>query len=170
MISVFSLMHVRLWTTLVLLGLFCCQVYGQLILTEEENLAWVNKLRDEKDLSVKLEIVRARILADTNVFIPWIGDRYLLKKEKDSNKEDGICKPLLVVEGVPIQLNNLTSRKTVENLAKKLTTDNIVQLETGNDQSAKLFFAYFGQNGLCGIIFIKAKNRKAKRSLLRSKA
>lgn len=157
-------MHLRQWTTLVLLGLVCGQVYGQLILTKGENLAWVQKLRDEKDLSVKLEIVRARILADTNVFVQENGDRIIVQTGKDQHKQDGICKPLLIIEGVPIQINNITSRKTVENLAKKLTTNNIVQLEVASDQSA---LGHFGQNGLCGIILIKAKNRKARKSLLR---
>jgi hypothetical protein len=153
--------------TILIIGLLTWgQANGQLILTEEENLAWVKKLRVEKDLSVQLEVIKARILADTNVYVKSTGDVVTFKSGKNENKKDGLCRPILVVEGYFIKVDNNTDKQTIENLTKELTTDNIKQLEVVDGQKAK---DLFGQNGWCGVVLMTAKNKKAKKSLLRYK-
>jgi hypothetical protein len=157
----------RLRTIIFLFGLLTCgQVNGQLILTEDENLEWINKLREEKELNRQLSILRTRILADTNVYIKNIGDRVILKTEENRNKELGLCRPLLIVEGYFIQISNDTDEQVVKDLTKELTTDNVKQLEVVEAQKAK---DLFGQNGWCGVILLTTKNKKAKKSLLRFK-
>ncbi len=157
----------RLQTLTFLFGLLLYhQVNGQLILTEEENRAWTSKLRDEKDFSFQLEIIRARILVDTNVYVRNIGDRQILKKGKNENKKDALCRPVLLVDGHYIEITNDTDRKAIEKLAKELTTKNIKQIEVIAADKAR---ALFGHNGSCGAILITAKNKKAKRTLLRYK-
>lgn len=142
------------------------QVSGQLILTEEENLTWINKLKGEKGLEGQLNILRTRILADTNVYVKNIGDRVVLETEKNKNKEIGLCKPLLLVEGYFMNITNDTEKTTVENLVKELTLDRIKQLEVVDGERAK---SLFGQNGWCGVILLVPKNKKAKKLLLRFK-
>jgi len=159
--------QMRLRTLTLLLSLLISgQVSGQVILTEEENLIWINKLRDEKELSTQLEIIRTRILADTGVYVKNIGDRVTFKTGKNGNKKDGLCRPILLVEGYFLQITNDTDRRTIENLTNELTTKNVKQLEVVDGEKAK---ALFGQNGWCGVVLMTATNRKAKKTLLRFK-
>lgn len=37
----------------------------ELILTEEDKVAWIKKMNEERDLAKRLEILRIRILVDT---------------------------------------------------------------------------------------------------------
>ena len=157
----------KLRTIIFLFGLLTCgQVNGQLILTEEENLNWINKLRDEKELTIRLEIIKARLLADTNVYVKNLGDRVTFKTAKNENKKDGLCRPILLVEGYFISLTNDTEKQTVEDLVKELTIKNIKQLEIVDGEKAK---SLFGQNGWCGVVMMTTTNKKAKKTLLRYK-
>jgi len=158
----------KLRTVALLLGLFTyLPVNGQLILTKDENLAWIEKVREEKQLAVRLEIIRTRILADTNVYVQNTGDLVILKSGKSAGKPDGLCRPLLIVEGYLIEINNDTDRQTVENLTKELIIENIKQLEVVEGEKA---LSHFGQRGWCGVILITTTNKKAKKTLLQYKA
>src|SRR5687768_15528518 len=106
--------QMKLRTIIFLLGLLTYgQDNGQFILTEEENFSWVNKLKEEKELEGRLSILRTRILADTNVYVKNIGDRVILKTQENKDKELGLCRPLLIVEGYYINVTNDTDRTTV---------------------------------------------------------
>jgi prophage tail gpP-like protein len=157
----------RLSRIILLAGLLAWQeARGQLILTEEENIAWINRLRDENELAEQLAMLRMRILSDTNVYVKNIGDRVVLRTERDKGKELGLCKPMLIVEGYFIQATNDTDNQIVEDLADELVTDNIKQLKVVDGEKAK---ALFGRNGWCGVILLSTTNRKARKSLLRYK-
>ena len=159
--------QMRLRTIIFLFGLLTYgQVNGQLILTEEENLSWINKLKEEKELDGRLNILRTRLLADTNVYVKNIGDRVILPTQDNKNKELGLCRPLLIVEGYYINVTNDTDRTTVENLVKELTTDRIKKFEVVDGEKAK---SLFGQNGWCGVVLLTTTNKKAKKALLRFK-
>jgi hypothetical protein len=156
----------RLQTIILIIGLLTWgQVNGQLILTEEENLNWIEKLRSEKELETQLTILRARILADTNVNVRPLGDRVVLKTE-ENKKETGLCRPLLIVEGYYINVNNDTDPAIVKNIVKEFTTENVKQFEVVDGEKAK---SLFGQNGWCGVILLTTTNKKAKKTLLRYK-
>lgn len=150
--------------TIILLFAFLIsgQVNGQLILTEKENLTWINKLKEEKELAEQLNILRARILADTNVYVKPFGDRQFLKTGKNKNRKDGLGRPILLVEGNLVQITNDTDRRTIEKFTKKLTTKNVKQLEVADGEKAK---ALFGQSGWCGVIMMTTTNKKAKKAL-----
>lgn len=159
--------QMRLQIIILIIGLLTWgQVNGQLILTEDENLDWIEKLRSEKDLESRLTILRARVLIDTSVYVRPLGDREVLKTEKNKNKEIGLCRPLLIVEGNYINITNDTDPKTIENLVKELTTDNIKQFEVVEGEKAK---ALFGQSGWCGVVLLTTTNKKARKTLLRYK-
>ncbi len=158
----------RLRTITLIIGLLICgHARGQLILTEEENLSWMNKLKQENELGAQLNILRTRILADTNVYVKPIGDRGFLKTEKHKNKKDGICRPILLVEGNLIQITNDTDILTVKGLTKELTTKNIKAIEILDGEKAK---ALFGQSGWCGVVMMTTTKKKAKKTLLRYKS
>ncbi len=153
----------KLPTLILLIGLLTCeQANAQLILTEQENLTWVNKLKGEKELTDQLNMLRARILADTNVFVRNTGDRIILNKDKPI----GLCRPRLMVNGYLIQPNNDTDAKIVKNLTKELTTDQIKHLEVVDAETAN---ALFGTSGRCGVILLTPTNKKSKKALLRYK-
>jgi hypothetical protein len=159
--------RMRLQLILLIIGLLITrQVNGQLILTEEENIEWITKLKGEKELEQQLNMLRARILADTNVYVQNIGDRVILKTEKDKNKETGLCKPILIVEGYYLKINNDTDNLTAIKLTNELTIKNIKQLEIFDSDKA---LSHFGQNGWCGVVLIKTTNKKARKALLKYK-
>ena len=139
------------------------QAKGQLILTEQENLAWVDKLKGEKELTKQLSILRSRLLADTNVFVRNTGDRIIIL---NNNKPIGLCRPKLMVEGHLIQPNNYTDAQNVKNLTKEITPDQIKHLEVVDEKTAN---ALFGTSGRCGVLLLTPKNKKAKKVLLRYK-
>ncbi len=154
----------KLPTLILLIGLISCEkANAQLILTEQENLTWVNKLKAEKDLAEQLNMLRSRLLADTNVFVRNTGDRLILLNK---DKPIGLCKPRLMVDGHLIQPNNDTDAQTVKNLTKELTTDQIKHLEVADEKTAN---ALFGPSGRCGILLLIPTNKKAKKALLRYK-
>lgn len=158
----------KLPTLILLIGLLTWgQANAQLILTEQENLIWVNKLKAEKELAEQLNLLRSRILADTNVYVRNIGDRVILNTGKNKDKPIGLCRPRLMVHGYLIQLTNDTDSQTVENLSKELTTDQIKDLEVLDRKTAN---ALFGSSGCCGIVLLTPTNKKAKRALLRYKS
>ena len=153
----------KLPTLILLIGLLTCgEANAQLILTEQENLTWVNKLKAEKNLAEQLNMLRSRLLADTNVYVRNTGDRIILNKDKPI----GLCRPRLMVDGHLIQPNNDTDAQTVKNLTKELTTDQIKHLEVVDRETAN---ALFGSSGWCGIVLLTPTNRKARKSLLRYK-
>ncbi len=153
----------QLPTLILLIGLLSWgHANAQLILTEQENLTWVNKLKAEKELPEQLNLLRSRLLADTNVFVRNTGDRIILNKDKPI----GLCRPRLMVDGHLIQPNNDTDAQTVKNLTKELTTDQIKHLEVADEKTAN---ALFGPSGRCGILLLTPKNKKAKKALLRYK-
>ena len=142
------------------------KVNGQLILTEGENIAWIDKLRNEKELSEQLSMLRTRMLADTSVYVKNIGDRGIPMAVKDKKQELGLCRPMLIVESYIIQVSNDTDNKTVEDLTNELTTDRIKQLGVVDVEEAK---ALFGINGWCGVVLLTTKNKKSKKALLKYK-
>ena len=154
---------IKLPILILLIGLLTSgQVNGQLILTEQENLTWVNKLKGEKELPEQLNMLRSRLLADTNVFVRNTMDRIILNKDKPI----GLCKPRLMVDGHLIQPTNDTDAQIVKNLTKELTTDQIKHLEVADEKIAN---ALFGPSGWCGLVLLTPKNKKTKRALLRYK-
>jgi hypothetical protein len=155
----------RLRTTILLFGLLTWgQTHGQLILTETENSNWTEKLRAEKDLNKQLDLLRSRILADTNVYIKPLVHYYVSKSDRDKNKSDGLCKPLLIVSGQIINIQSETPTKKIKELVNALTTDNIKELNIAHDNQA---IALYGSSGRCGLIMLTAKNKKAKKVILR---
>ncbi|MDN4164453.1 hypothetical protein QWY31_03015 [Cytophagales bacterium LB-30] len=133
-------------------------------MTEEENKTWTAKLRTEKELNKQLDLLRNRILADTNVYVMIFGDRVFLKTDRDKQKSDGLCRPLLIVDGQPIYINNGTPTKKIKELVNILTIDNIKGLSVADDKQAT---ALYGSTGLCGLIALTPKNKKVKKELLR---
>lgn len=142
--------------------LFCMQANAQLILTVEENTAWIDRLSAEKELAEQLDILRARILADTNVQVGGAVHGAILKAK---NRQWGACKPMLIVDGYLIRITDWTDSQAIEDLSRALTTDKIKQLKILEKPS----LAIYGSHSLCGVILLTAKNKKARRALFLDK-
>jgi hypothetical protein len=136
---------------------------GQLILTEKENLDWIEIIKNEKDLNRQLEILRERILSDTNIYVLPVRHTVVGKSKGNQNKEIGLCRPILIVDGHLISLSNDTLPIAVEQLTQKLTTKNIKEMGVVDGEKAQ---SMFGQSGWCGVIMLVPSNKKARKSLL----
>jgi hypothetical protein len=159
----------RTRTIILIFGLLTCaqlKVSGQFILTEQDNRSWTSKLRSEKDAVAQFEILRTRLLADTNVYVRDFGDIVILKSEKHKDKVEATCRPLLIVGGRLIGISNNTDAKAVEKLIGKLTRDNFKEIVILEDNQAT---ALYGQTGMCGAILLTPKNKKVKKDIFRIK-
>lgn len=142
--------------------LFCMQANAQLILTVEENTAWIDRLSAEKELAEQLDILRARILADTNVQVGGAVHGAVFKAE---HRQWGVCKPMLIVDGYLIRITDWTDSQAIEDLSKALTTDKIKQLKVVEEPAG----AIYGYSARCGVILLTPINRKAKKLFLKIK-
>lgn len=138
------------------------QANGQLILTEEDNISWTNKLRNEKKPSAQLDILKSRLLADTSVCVKYFGDRVIVL----SDKPNAICRPIIVVGGQFINITNDTETKEIKKLTEKLTKNNFREVKILEDNQAT---ALYGQRGICGAILLTPKNKRIKKEILRIK-
>jgi hypothetical protein len=93
-----------------------------------------------------------------------LGDRVILKTDKDKHKSDGLCKPLVIVDDQAIHIKNGTPPKRINDFASALTTDNIKQLMVAE---RLISTSLYGSSGLCGLIALMPRNKKVKKKLLR---
>ena len=159
--------QMRLQIMILIFGLLTYrQVNGQLILTEQDNFSWTNKLRTEKNMALQFEMLRMRLTADTNVHVKNFGDRVILKTGKNKEKADAVCRPLIIVSGQFIDITNDTDRKEIEKLTGKLTKNNFSEIKILEDNQAS---ALYGRRGVCGAILLTPKNKRVKKEILRIK-
>jgi hypothetical protein len=139
--------------------------FGQLknlILTREQNNKWMDSVRT---LSFEQQLlnINYRLLADTNVYVrPFYNDRiksnYLIA-DSLGNRKYGDAKPIIIIEGHPMFIDNKTKATKVIDLAALLTNTNIKRIDflNGNDPAT---VAIYGPEGLGGIINLTLTKKK----------
>jgi hypothetical protein len=86
-----------------------------LVLTKEQNDSWISRL-EKAVKSRQLELIKARILRDTNVYIQqYYADRIKFDNEKEKGlRIVGVGKPLLIINGqYSAYINNRTKGKSI---------------------------------------------------------
>ena len=130
-----------------------------LVLTIEQNDLWISRIEKETK-SRQLELIKRRILLDTNVYVRQI---YPDRIKIDSGKEkaariEGYGKPLFVInEQYSAYINNNTKSKSIIQLTEYLRDDCIKSISImKNTQAAALY----GSRGTCGVILLATKNKR----------
>ena len=139
-------------------------LYGQsgipgLILTKEQNDKWIADVK-MSPMKKQLELIRDRILLDTNVYVPAIfPDRINLHENMQAEKKAmSYRRPLLVFNDIFYpSIDSKTKSKSVAQLANFLTEENIKDVTVINDTKST---ALFGAMADGGVILLTTRSRK----------
>ena len=123
-----------------LILLFCLtlqSVFGQtknLILTREQNSKWIDSIKTIP-LVQQLSIIKDRLLADTNVFVKQHYAHTTKVTEQIGDKVYGDGRPIIIIEGNFMAIDNKTQGKKVIGLSQLLNTTYIkaVSILSGNE-------------------------------------
>jgi hypothetical protein len=116
--------------------------FDSLILTEGQNNRWILKLEKEVR-SKKLEMIKHRILLDTNIYIRnGYPDRLKVDSEKQKRARiEGYGKPLLIFNGqFPADINNNTKNKSIIKLTSFLIESKIKDILVIKDIQARALY------------------------------
>lgn len=137
------------------------QANDSLILTAEQNEIWISKVQNAP-LEKQLELIRNRILSDTNVYVrTYASDRILVRDEsQNSKKKQSFGRPLIILGGqcehFSPNINNKTDNSSIELLASFLTPDNIEEITILTDYKAT---ALYGSRAVGGVFILAVKKR-----------
>lgn len=152
-------------TKILILTCLLCLVfpnaYGQtqqLILTREENGLWLDSLK-KIPLDQQLLRINDRLLLDTNVFVRQSYSDRIKVADSLGNRVYGDGKPILVVGGYIMTIDNRTQTNKIISLTKLLTPTYIksIFILSPNDPAAT---ALYGNAGQFGIIVMTVTKKK----------
>lgn len=108
------------------------QSIDSLIITQEQNEQWLDKLERE-NLEGKVAMIRKRTLLDTAIYVRQsFSDRIKIEDQyKNEKRVEGSCRPLLVFDGQPVHITNGTGKEQIKDLADILNTTYIKEVRTG---------------------------------------
>ena len=135
------------------------QNQADLILTEEQNEKWFETL-EQLSLPNQIDFLNKRLLADTNIFVPSNLDR--VHVDKPDNRQVGFCKPIIVVGGIAISIENRTKSNYIIQLTSLLTSKTVKKLDIIKDDLAT---GLYGSRGTCKGLLITLDNKRIKRKL-----
>ena len=164
---------IKTFTVFLIMCCFFLASFGQskdLILTEAQNNRWFDSLAI-LPLGNQLQMIKQRLLADTNVFV-WEGhpDNGWVKWKADSlgNRVYGLGKPTIIVGTTALLIDNKTVSKKIVASTQLLTMDYIdsITLLKGTDPATT---AIYGSLGRSGIIHMKLKKKKDEKQFKKQK-
>ena len=135
-----------------------------MVLTKEQNDQWFIVLKKSVHKN-KLELIKTRILLDTNVYVPRIfPDRIKMREYiRTKNKAISYGRPLLIFNDIFYpNINSGTKSKSVVELANLITEENIKNVTVVKDTKTT---ALYGSMADCGVILLTTKNRKIFRKI-----
>jgi hypothetical protein len=136
-------------------------VLGQkhnLILTNEQNNIWFENLR-MLSFNQQLLKIRNRLLSDTNIFVKKNYPDGIIINDSLGQRIFGEGKPMFIVSGYPVIIDNKTQNNKIINLTNLITQTYIRELFifAPNDPWAT---AIYGTSGQFGIIIMKVTKKK----------
>ena len=134
---------------------------NSLILTKEENDNWLKTIK-KLDSKGKFEFLRARILADTNVYLPVTHPDKSIEKGSYAGKTEGVSKPKLVINDMQINLNDLTKSDEIVILWSLLTERNFKRMRI---LDAQMVSTLSGIGYFSGIFHLKTKDKEVERRI-----
>jgi TonB-dependent SusC/RagA subfamily outer membrane receptor len=130
-----------------------------LVLTKEQNDKWISKLEKESK-SGQLELIRARILLDTNIYVnEYYADRLKIDNDKQRGKRtEAYGRSLLVFnQSYAADINNRTKNKSILKLADFLTDKKIKSISILKGTQAT---ALYGSRATNGVILLTTADKK----------
>lgn len=129
-----------------------------MVLTEAQNRQWLDRV-SVSPLGTQLQMIRERLLADTNVYVQSIHPDGIKMDDSLGNRVYSDGKPLLMVEDVHLSINNRTETKKIEKLVELLNITDIksIIVVKGRDPEA---MAIYGSGAWSGVIQVKLKEKK----------
>jgi len=132
-----------------------------IIITREQNNKWLDSLMTQP-LNKQLSTLRDRLLSDTNVFVrQYYADRIRVA-ESLGHRVYGDGKPILIIGGYPIDIDNKTQTNKIIGLTKLLTDTYINELRilSPNDPATTALYGTAGQFGIIVVTLTKKKYAK----------
>jgi len=113
---------------------------------------WIIELRNITSKSEKIEFVKAKIYSDTAYANPLIMSNNI----RDSSRH--VCKTIIAVKfrNDLFQID-LLENPNLKSILKFINNENINDITFLDDQMS---VAYFGSNGLCGVVILNTRNKK----------
>jgi hypothetical protein len=144
--------------------LFCLtfsSAFGQtqnLILTREQNNIWLDSLKI-LTLAKQLLTIKDRLIADTSVFVRQFHNDRIRVVEQIGNKVYGDGKPLMIIGGYPMIIDNKTETKKIIRLTQLLDTINIktIFVFSGNDPAMSAIYGNSAQSGIIVMTLTRTK-------------
>src|SRR5690349_19033017 len=108
--------------------------YGQIFTTnlvisnKDENDSWLTNL-EKQETTEQIKIISDRLITDTLTYLIEPGDRIRLKPQRDSVKIDVHCRPQIILNQIPLYINNETPARTIKELALLLMQADIDKVE-----------------------------------------
>jgi TonB-dependent SusC/RagA subfamily outer membrane receptor len=131
-----------------------------LVLTKEQNENWILKLEKEAPKYRQLELIRRRILLDTNIYVnQYFADRLKIDNDKlRGTRTEAYGRPLLVFNQLyAADIGNGTRSESIMELSELLTDDRIksISILKGNQAAA-----IYGTRANNGVILLTTKNKR----------
>ena len=137
-----------------------------LILTREQNNKWLDSVKILK-LDPQLLAIKDRLLSDTNVFVrQFYADRIKIV-DQTGNRVYCDGKPLIIIGGDPMIIDNKTETKKTIALTQLLDTINIktIFVFSGNDPAMSAIYGNSAQSGILVMTLTRKKYLKKFRQL-----
>ena len=143
--------------------------YGQtqnLIITREQNNKWFDSLKT-LTLTQQLVTINYRLLTDTNIFVRQFYNDRIRVIDSLGKRVYGDGKPMLIIGGYVMPIDNKTENKKIIALTQLLDTINIktVLAMSGNDPAMSAIYGNSAQSGIIVMIITKKKYLKKFRKL-----
>ena len=143
--------------------------YGQtqnLKITREQNNKWFDSLKT-LTLTQQLVTINYRLLADTNIFVRQFYNDRIRVIDSLGKRVYGDGKPMLIIGGYVMPIDNKTENKKIIALTQLLDTINIktVLAMSGNDPAMSAIYGNSAQSGIIVMIITKKKYLKKFRKL-----
>lgn len=141
--------------SLKLILLFCLilqSVFGQtnnLILTREQNNKWIDSIKT-MPLVQQLSIIKDRLLADTNIFVKQLHSDKIKVSEQVKNKVYGDGKPIIIINGNFMAIDNKTETEKIIRLTQLLNATHIktTSILSGNEPSTTAIYGSLASSGV----------------------
>jgi len=150
-------------TFIIILALLYGVGYSQnnnLILNKKQSSKWCDSLAT-LPIEKQMIMIRERILSDTNVFVKEYYPDGIIVKDSLGNRVYGDGKPIIIINGLSINIENCTNKKEILKLTALINSKYIsnILLLKGNDTTRALY----GWRGGYGVIIMTL----SKKSLLK---